>query len=213
MDDIEVVIPASAETGNPDQWEMAVLMLTQELVRRGLADEPSYGLGGHWSYGTNFENDTFSLVRYCWCDEPDCPWCSGCECSEEAFWYAIDGKPCSYQEWVQFFSDNTPDISSTPIDVWNAAAVEANKRRSSGQHEDLKCDYCKGEKFAEYGQVAGWGVPMFWHKPSGVRMKAYKWWGRDTEVYIPDGCTVSPFEVLHDCVESTDAATTKETTA
>ena len=27
-------------------------------------------------YGTDFENETFMMHRFCWCEKDDCPWCS-----------------------------------------------------------------------------------------------------------------------------------------
>ena len=27
-------------------------------------------------YGSDFENETFMVHRYCWCEEDDCPWCN-----------------------------------------------------------------------------------------------------------------------------------------
>jgi len=28
-------------------------------------------------YGTDYENDTFMMHRYCWCEREECPWCFG----------------------------------------------------------------------------------------------------------------------------------------
>jgi hypothetical protein len=202
MPDITVVAAASAETGDPTPWEDAIIEITKALVRNRLADEPGFGLGGHWSYATRFSNDTFYLSSYCWCERDDCPHCSGCDCPDDAFWHTIDGKPCTWEESHQFFDDNIPNINTTPYDEWDRIADEVNARRGSGQHEHLLCDYCKGTKWAEYGQVPGWGVPLFWHKLSGFRMSWYKYLGRDTRVYIPEGCTITPDELLASCLES-----------
>ena len=30
-------------------------------------------------YGTDFENDTFMMHRFCWCEQDDCAWCCGNE--------------------------------------------------------------------------------------------------------------------------------------
>lgn len=38
-------------------------------------------LGGQYGYGVNFENEVFMIHRYCWCDQEDCLWCGGSECS------------------------------------------------------------------------------------------------------------------------------------
>jgi hypothetical protein len=47
-------------------------------------------------YGTDFENETFMMHRFCWCDKDDCPWCGG-EAEQDApnFWY----KPTDFKVW------------------------------------------------------------------------------------------------------------------
>ena len=34
-------------------------------------------LGGEYGYGVDFENDTFMMHHFCWCEKKDCLWCSG----------------------------------------------------------------------------------------------------------------------------------------
>lgn len=56
--------------------------LTEAVHRSGLADGGEGGLfGGSFGYGANYENDVFLLHRYCWCEDPQCPWCGGCYCA------------------------------------------------------------------------------------------------------------------------------------
>jgi len=202
VDNIEVVVAGSAETMGASPWEEVVLAVTKALVKRKLADEPGWGLGGTWSYATNFSNDTFIIHRFCWCERDDCPYCSGCDCPEEAFTYKVDGKPCTWEESKAFFDAHVPDMKTTPYEEWQKAADKVNDRRDWCKNNDLECGYCRGTKWAEYGNVAGWGVPLFWHKPSGVRMTWYKYLGRGTHVYIPDGVQITPNEVLQSCLES-----------
>jgi hypothetical protein len=40
---------------------------------------------GEWpeKYGANWENDTYMMHRFCWCDKDDCPWCISCTCPDE----------------------------------------------------------------------------------------------------------------------------------
>ena len=28
-------------------------------------------------YGINYEDDTFMIHQFCWCEREDCPWCNG----------------------------------------------------------------------------------------------------------------------------------------
>ena len=28
-------------------------------------------------YGINYEDDTFMMHKFCWCEREDCPWCNG----------------------------------------------------------------------------------------------------------------------------------------
>lgn len=32
-------------------------------------------LGGEYGYGVDFENDTFMMHPFCWCEKEDCGWC------------------------------------------------------------------------------------------------------------------------------------------
>jgi hypothetical protein len=54
---------------------------TLDSLLRELAVLVSEDPEGEWaSYGTNFENDTFMMHQFCWCEKHDCPWCQGCIC-------------------------------------------------------------------------------------------------------------------------------------
>ena len=38
--------------------------------------DTGYGLGGEFGYGADYENDTFMMKPYCWCEQEDsCLWC------------------------------------------------------------------------------------------------------------------------------------------
>lgn len=47
----------------------AIAQLSPEQVRHGL-------LGGEFGYGAEYENDTFMMRPYCWCERTDCLWCT-----------------------------------------------------------------------------------------------------------------------------------------
>lgn len=189
VDNIEVVVAGSAETMGASPWEDVVLAVTKELVDRGIARKPWTGfLGGYYSYLTEGQNETFLLHHYCWCEKADCPWCYGCDCNEDDNICTIEGKPVDYETYWYFCMDH---------DDWK-------DRTTCVMPEDKKCDRCRNvKKFEEYGVIDnGKAAPNFWHKPSGFRLWCYKWLGRDTEIWLPEGSTVTPAEVLKSCLES-----------
>ena len=69
--DMMLVLPERSE----DVISEGLRLLTEELCKR-LDVDGTGGLGGEFGYGVNFENEVFSIHRYCWCDGYDCPWCS-----------------------------------------------------------------------------------------------------------------------------------------
>lgn len=70
---IEIVTPKTATT----VVENGLVDLTKYLVKHGKDDgsQGGFGLGGEYGYGVDFENDTFMMHAYCWCDKDDCEWC------------------------------------------------------------------------------------------------------------------------------------------
>lgn len=125
--------------------------LTRALVERG---HPTSGglLGGEYGYGAYFENDTFTMHPYCWCEQDTCPWCNVCLCDEGATVYLLDGKP---------------------TDDWDAWLDAPDSRRSTHTDETKQCARCRT------GQEA---APNFLHKPSGTTVHWYKYIGRGMEV-------------------------------
>lgn len=68
-----IFVPAKSE-GDP--LSDGLRRLTGELYKRLPDADDSYGMGGENGYGVNYENDVFMMHRYCWCDKPDCLWCT-----------------------------------------------------------------------------------------------------------------------------------------
>ena len=72
---IQIVLPECSE----DKISADLRYLTQVLEGQG--EDISGGLlGGKFGYGAYFENDTFMMHPYCWCEQDNCPWCMGCTC-------------------------------------------------------------------------------------------------------------------------------------
>ena len=110
--DISVVLP---ERSN-DSISEALRELTRFMCENKVGDDcdSSFGLGGDYGYGVNFENDVFMMHRYCWCEQSDCPWCAGCECPESADHYLVDGKEVTYDDWAAFYLEQvgpSPDFN------------------------------------------------------------------------------------------------------
>lgn len=97
--------------------------LTEQLEHAGC--EPyGGGLGGQWGYGTVFENDTFGITPYCWCEQDDCPWCYGCHCPDDAYVYLVDGQVADADQWL-----------AAPVERTATVPVLENL-----------CDYCRGDR-------------------------------------------------------------------
>lgn len=69
---VRIIVPMRQD----DKISQSLRWLTKELQRLRVAEADGFGLGGEYSYGVNFENETFAMHRYCWCGGYDCPWCS-----------------------------------------------------------------------------------------------------------------------------------------
>lgn len=125
-------------------------------VLEGQGQDISGGLlGGTYGYGAYFENDIFMMHPYCWCEQDDCEWCMGCTCPDEAHEYRVDGVTADFDDWI--------------------AAYHLGKSRDIVRHEEFQCDYCKG--------LVG-HAPNFLHKPSGTKVRWYKYIGRGMEVEL-----------------------------
>ena len=86
MSIIEIVIPYQADSG--------LVELTEYLTKKVFRGVWQGGglLGGEFGYGVDYENDTFMMHPYCWCEQDDCKWCG---LGEPNFIY----KPTGYKLW------------------------------------------------------------------------------------------------------------------
>ena len=53
--------------------------LTEFLTKTIFKGEWQRGglLGGEFGYGVDYENETFMMHPFCWCEKDDCGWCAG----------------------------------------------------------------------------------------------------------------------------------------
>ena len=174
--EIKVVVPKGAFGGSSLDNEL-------DTALRNIAVGSSPNSEMEWAdkYGTDFESETFMMHPFCWCDEDDCPWCTGCYCPESAFHHFVDGKEVSLDEWVNFFKREVDGkVSSLDHSEWMKLAGEVNKRRTTSH--DLECDFCKTGGTAESkGGEAGRPAPNFWYKPTNFKVWWYKYIGRNKE--------------------------------
>lgn len=162
---IQIVLPECSE----DKISADLRYLTQVLEGQG-ADISGGLLGGEFGYGAYFENDTFMMHPFCWCEQDDCEWCRGCTCPEGAYEYRVEGiKVHEFSQWLE--------------------AYDKGLSRETVHHDHLKCDYCKG--------LVG-HAPNFLHKPSGTKVRWYKYIGRGMEVNLLGDWLA----IFNDCLNS-----------
>ena len=72
MEEIKVVMAHGAGGASDDDTPLEKLLRDFSNL---------HGAKNEWSekYGTDYEDDSVMMHRYCWCDEKDCKWCSGDE--------------------------------------------------------------------------------------------------------------------------------------
>lgn len=148
MTEVEIHLPPISD----DRVSNDLVWLTEHLMKTQDAETSGGFLGGEYGYGAYFENDTFMMHPFCWCDRDDCPWCLGCTCPDGATRY--------------FLFDVETDAES----------FYSNGGYTAGRTEpvpELQCDYCAGRVER---------APNFLHKPSGTRVEWYKYIGRGMEV-------------------------------
>ncbi len=69
---IKIITPKGAT----EPTELGLVELTKYLCDKGKG-ESSFGLGGKYGYGIEYENDIFMMHPFCWCEQEDCDWCNG----------------------------------------------------------------------------------------------------------------------------------------
>jgi hypothetical protein len=184
---IKVILPERSE----DLISNDLRKLTKAVCKK-IGDEGyNYGLGGQYGYGEDFENDTFMLHRYCWCEKDDCPWCTGCDCPDTAFHYFVDGKPVDDEQYHKVFYDTGYD--EMQVCKWDTSEyrkaerefyrkIKIRNQRCSQTKDDI-CDFCKHEGIYKRfgGDPYKLGAPHFWYKPTNFKVWWYKYIGRDMQ--------------------------------
>lgn len=64
---------ATRELGTNAPTVETMLRILNACISEATRLRPNYD---STSYAIAFENDIFSMVPYCWCEQDECPWCS-----------------------------------------------------------------------------------------------------------------------------------------
>lgn len=168
---------------------------------------------GEWpdKYGTDFDNAKFMMHRYCWCEQSDCVWCSGCECKyigKGVEWY-VDGKRVTHKKYesvFQFYFKRTVlphTVAEHGTKEYRAASniFETLIKERDGRLSSIFCGIVHKCKPAGMMQDMGrinprdkmWKpgfpdcghAPNFWHKETGLKVWWYKYIGRDMKANKP----------------------------
>lgn len=89
---MKIIIPKGADTN----LDYELVELTEYLVNK-LKLDTGYGLGGEFGYGVDFENDTFMMHPYCWCEKDNCKWCNG---NKPNFLYKPTDSKVWWYKWI-----------------------------------------------------------------------------------------------------------------
>jgi len=92
---VKIIMPRGSLGAFPDEHPLETAL---RIIGVGFGNE------GEWAskYGTDFENETFLMKPFCWCEKPDCPWCARCAAFEDSCVVcAIPHKPECYSNELE----------------------------------------------------------------------------------------------------------------
>lgn len=201
MSEIEIIIPEQ----NMDRISLDLIDLTRQLCESGRTKEEVHGiLGGRYGYGELFENDTFMLHPYCWCEKDDCPWCAGCQaeiphdphvgCYQnrldllkrkfgekqegEEYWHVS----YDHKEYAASRRAICKELGLDPSFGCEVHCTCGSDKRWEERYAACDCDWHKGRKQFRFGAAVR--APNFLHKPSGSKVWWYKYIGRDMKTGV-----------------------------
>lgn len=202
--DVQIILPPISE----DKISDGLRKLTKEIVELDKEYKVSGFLGGEFGYGCAYENDTFMMHPFCWCEREDCAWCMGCDCPESASHHYVDGKEVTYKEYRDFYMLHVYGMTDEQLEKkginyfelkpknYKKKAEQANLRRTVKY--DAICNYCTGNHHKDKGVEPGKGAPNFWHKKTGLKVWWYKYIGRGMETQ--GSADIS--SIIRECISS-----------
>lgn len=205
----EMIGPPNAHTSG-DAISEGLYALSETIIRGLQPDRDGGGLGGRFGYGANFENDVFMMHPFCWREEDNCLWCGGSGCQVEVS--DERHRSGCYQERLQVLRKKFGEQAEwteekyfhVPYGSPNQKKYEIAKRglcvemgqdfkfgnethctcgvidERKARYDACECDWHVGRGLFRFG--AATEAPHFWHKPSGLQVRWYKWIGRDMEL-------------------------------
>lgn len=181
-----------------------LVRITEILYKTGLVNGSKYG--EQLIYGANYKNDIFMLHPQCWCDQEDCPWCGGCNCSDSAYQYYIGKQLVTFDEWCNYRYEyrkaQVEQLDENLIELEQYEKIIAKLEQLSPVVHIPQCDFCLGKGvYAQYGSEPGKGAPNFWYIPGNFKIWWYKYIGRDME-YNRTITSEEWGKILHDCLNS-----------
>ena len=92
---LEIVLPPRASS----DIDYDLVNLTEYLTKKVFKGKWQGGglLGGEFGYGVDFENDTFMVHHFCWCEADKCKWCNG---NAPNFWHKPSGLKIHWYKWI-----------------------------------------------------------------------------------------------------------------
>lgn len=171
MTEIQIILPKQDDDPLVDM----LLEITKTIAEKDETRVAHGFLGGEFGYGGHWDDDIFLMHPECWCDkEGECPWCTGC---------AVYTKQCR--------------ICSDPTST-------AEGRRAASP--EMGCDYVAGRgifaRFAPWTlshEIRYYDPPNFWHKPTNMRVRWYKYIGREmAALNVPRDLS----QILSDCLRA-----------
>src|ERR1043166_2916550 len=106
-EELIIVTPPTAS----NNIDMDLVSLTKYLVESGNDDGSSggFGLGGEFGYGVRFENNTFMMHPFCWCEQDNCKWCNG---EAPNFLHKPSGFEVEWYKWIGRDSDYNRELAN-----------------------------------------------------------------------------------------------------
>lgn len=204
--EIRIVVP-----GRSDGEELADgLRHLTETICTALKREEGYGLGGEFGYGTEFENEVFAMHQFWWGD-CECGWAElSCDESHDSGCYQValsTAEKAAGVHWEQK-NDFSYDEKGRRREVIYARLITEFDLPKRGCAIHCTCTY-DPVRFPAWFQAFKKGPaghaedcpverPHFHHKPTGLKVRWYKWIGRDMEIQG----SVDVARILAECEES-----------
>lgn len=157
-------------------------------------------------YGTQFENETFMMHPYCWCESAGCLWCdsSACGCPDDGVEGYLDGVrvPSWYKasdtilgDWKEYRDLTDLEKRKRLLERDERLKGFVTERIHVCEHRDLLLSRPRTE--GTYYPIPD-TAPNFWYKPSGLKVWWYKYIGRGLEQVG----TIDPAELVRSCLVS-----------